>query len=79
MLNPLRNYVLLDLLPSEAPSKTLVVIQAETVAQRGRVISTGPECIDTTVGQTVLVSRLAGYTVGDQLILPEGSILGYLE
>lgn len=56
----------------------LTIIQAERTICRFRVVACGPEVRDVREGQTVLANRLAGTSIGSELLLLESSILGTL-
>lgn len=72
---PLRNQVLLRLQNGTSPAHGLTVIQAERAICRFAVVAVGPEVRDVQRGQTVLANRLAGTSIGDELLLPESAIL----
>lgn len=57
---------------------TLTIIQAERAICRFRVVACGPEVRDVQEGQTVLANRLAGTSIGSEILLPESSILGVI-
>lgn len=77
-ITPLRNQVLLRLQNGTAPPHGLAVIQAERAVCRFRVMACGPDVRDVQEGQIVLANRLAGTSIGDELLLPESAILGTL-
>lgn len=72
---PLRNMVLLRLQNRTVSAHGLTVIQAERAVCRFAVVACGPEVRDVQRGQTVLANRLAGTSIGDELLLPESAIL----
>lgn len=77
-LQPLRDYVLCEALPDPPKSTLLVTISAPNTAQRAKVVAIGPECRLVNVGETVLISRHIGQTVGDQLLVQEPYIMAWV-
>lgn len=78
-ISPLRNMVLVRPAPNgHEVSKLLTVIVPERVLCRFVVVACGPEVRDVQEGQTVLANRLAGTSIGSEILLPESSILGVL-
>src|SRR5690348_13123556 len=77
-LQPLRDYVLCEALPDPPKSTLLVTISAPNTAQRARVVAIGPECRLVKAGETVLISRHIGQTVGDQLLVQEPYIMAWV-
>ena len=78
-IDPLRNLLLVRLHPvAETTGLIHRVTHFESV-RRAAVLAVGPECRDCHVGMTVLVNPLVGQLVGEDLLLPEGSVLGYVE
>lgn len=77
-LQPLRDYVLCSALPDPPKSSLLVTISAPNTAQRATIIACGPECRLVKVGETVLISRHIGQTVGDQLLVQEPYIMAWV-
>lgn len=77
-LAPLRDYVLVEALPDPPKSKLLLTISAPNTAQRAKVAAVGPACRLVKPGETVLVSRLIGQTVGDQVLIQEKYIMAWL-
>lgn len=80
-LIPLRDQVLVR--PRPLPEKTGSIHRVNTlraeVAREADVIAVGPEVRDTIAGHVVVVHSLIGQQVEDMVLLPESSILGYLE
>lgn len=77
-LNPLGSRLLVKL--RAQPQKGLILrVTNDDAARAGDVIAIGPEVRDLEVGQGVLVSSLAGQQVGDDVLLPESSVLAYLD
>lgn len=70
--------VLLHPLNGSAPTHGLTIIQAERAVCRFTVIAVGPEVRDVQPQDIVLANRLAGTSIGDELLLPESAILGSL-
>jgi len=60
------------------PSSSLIVIAPERAICRFLVLAIGPEVRDVQPQQIVLANRLAGTTIGNELLIPESSILGTL-
>ena len=77
-LSPLRDYVLCETLPDLPRSTHLTLIEAPQTAQRAKITAVGPECQFVKPGETILVSRLIGQTVGDQVLVQEPYILAWL-
>ena len=77
-LQPLKNHVLVELMPEAPRSALLTVITNPSRAQPAQVVAIGPEVRDVKVGQRVLVSRLAGQEIGDKVLLREESVLAWL-
>lgn len=77
-LAPLGSRLLVRLRPT--PQKGLILrVANDDAARPADVIAIGPEVRDFEVGQGVLVSALAGQKVGDDVLLPESSVLAYLD
>ena len=75
---PLRNMVLVRPQNGTKLSSSLVVIAPERAICRFLVVAVGPEVRDVRPQQIVLANRLAGTTIGSELLIPESSILGTL-
>ena len=78
-ITPLRNMVLVRLQNGTVPAHGFTIIQAEQVICRFVVMAIGPEVRDVKVWDFVLANRLAGTTIGDELLIPESAILAFLE
>lgn len=78
MLLPLRDYVLVEALPDPPKSAKLLVVSSPNLAQRARVCAIGPECSVVKPGETVLISRLVGQAVGDQVLIQEPHIMAWV-
>jgi co-chaperonin GroES (HSP10) len=78
-LQPTANRVLVSLRP--LPEKTGLIhrVQRQEYAREADVIAVGPECRDVKVGDVVLVSALAGQLVGDNVLMPEAAVMGFVE
>lgn len=77
-LEPLGARILVRLRPT--PQKGLIIrVQQQESARPADVVSVGPECRDVEPGQHVLISSLAGQEVGDQVLLPESSVLAFFD
>jgi co-chaperonin GroES (HSP10) len=77
-LQPLRNRLLVRLRPSVQKGLVIRPNNHES-AGAADILAIGPEVRDFEVGQGVLVSVMAGQLVGDDILLPESSILAYLD
>lgn len=76
-VTPLRDEVLLRLRPIPATTGLIVRVSHAEPTQWADVLAVGDECIDVQVGWVVLVNPLIGTAVGDDLIVPESSVLAY--
>jgi co-chaperonin GroES (HSP10) len=76
-IEPLRNFVLVELRAESAPpaSGIEIVRLQQTPSRYARVLAVGPDTRETAVGTTVIISKLQGYEVGGKLVLPESAIL----
>lgn len=79
VVHPLQDRVLVRLRPLPAKTGSIVRVSRDEIAREADVLAVGPECIDVREGQGVLVNVLTGTEFGDGLLVPEGSILGFLE
>jgi len=82
-LEPLRDYLVVRLLPEpEKPSGLVVpVALTDRPSAHAEIVSTGPEVWDCAPRQRVIVSRLQGYTIdlGEPLVLlRESAVLAHL-
>lgn len=77
-LLPLQDYVLVEALPDPPKSPHLTVLTSPNLAQRAKIHAVGPECSVVKPGETVLISRLVGQAVGDQVLVRESSIMAWL-
>lgn len=77
-IQPLRNYVLVRPENGTKPPSKLVVVAPERVICPFRVLAIGPEVRDVQLGQIVLANRLTGTSIGNDFLLPESAIVGYL-
>ena len=77
-LVPMRDYLLVRLLPEPPKSERLIVFSSPARAQPAEIVAVGPEVRDLTPGLKVLISRLAGQDVGDKVLLQEASVLATL-
>lgn len=78
-LEPLRDLVLIRLRPLPEKTGLILRVSRQEFAGWADVVDTGPECVDVRKGDVVLVSVLAGQQVGEEILLPESSILAYQE
>ena len=74
-LQPLGDRVLVNLLPLPESTGLIIRVSRQEYARKAKVIASGPDCVDIQAGMTVLVSSLVGQEVGDEIIMPEGSVL----
>ena len=65
----------MQLLPSDAPSSIIDVVQNENLTRKATVMAVGELVTDLSVGQTVLCRPLTGMEVGDWHLLPTSGIL----
>lgn len=71
-IHPLGTYLLLRYLPEPAPTGLIQRVSLTTPAARRAVIeAVGPDVLDHTPGQTVVVSTLVGVTVDEGRVLAE--------
>lgn len=77
-LVPLRDYVLVRTLPDPPKSAHLTVLSAPNTAQRATIEAVGPECQIVKPGETVLISRLIGQAVGEQVLIQEPHIMAWV-
>ena len=73
---PLRNMVLVRPRSEKSASDRLIVIQETKPAKPCDVLAVGPEVQDVQVGQVAIVNTITGTVIGDNLLVPETSILG---
>lgn len=81
-LKPLADNVVVRLLANERADDGLVrPVELEQRPQvRAIIEAVGPDTLDVRVGQRVLISRLQGIAVKDDLlVLPEAAVLAFLE
>ena len=76
-IEPLRDYVLVELRDMTAPSASdIEIVRLDATPSRyARVLAVGPDVRETTVGTTVIISKLQGFDIAGQLVLPESAIL----
>lgn len=79
VLQPLGDRVLVNLLPLPETTGLIIRVSRQEYARKAQVVAAGPECVDIREGMTVLVSSLVGQEVGDDIIMPEGSVLAICE
>lgn len=77
-LEPLGSRLLVRLRPQVQTGLIVRVSQNES-ARPADVLAVGPETRDVEVGMGVLVSTLAGQLIGDDVIMPESSVLAFLD
>jgi co-chaperonin GroES (HSP10) len=76
-VEPLGARVLVALRPLQEKIGHIIVPNRNEYARSSVVLATGPDVKDAARGMSVRVSVLAGQLIGDALLLPESSILGY--
>ena len=74
---PLRNLVLCRLRPLPEQTGGIIRVSRYEPARWADVLAVGTECRDVGIGRGVLVNPLVGNLIGDDLMLPEPSILSY--
>lgn len=77
-LNPTGARLLVRLRPTAQKGLIIRVSPGES-ASPADVVAIGPDVRDVSVGMGVLVSTLAGQLVGDQVLMPESSVLAFLD
>lgn len=78
-LEPLGNRLLVRLRPLPETTGRIVRVQRDESARAADVLAIGPETRDVEVGTGVLISTLAGQLIGDRILLPESSVLAFLD
>lgn len=78
-IDPLRNQVLVRLRPLPETTGKIHRVTRFEPARWADVLAVGPECLDVRVGMGVLVNPLVGTLVGEDVLLPEPSVLAYEE
>ena len=76
-IEPLRDFVLVELRAMSAPSASGIEIVRldHTPSRYARVLAVGPNVREAVVGTTVIISKLQGFDIAGQLVLPESAIL----
>lgn len=77
-LTPLRNILVLKLLPPSSNGGKVVVIATEKAVREFTVEQVGPEVRDVSVGSRVLVNLLVCSQVGEFYLCSEPHVLGTL-
>lgn len=78
MITPLRDQVLVELLPEATPQAGVIAVARleSPVSTAARVVAIGDDVRDVAVGASVVVSRLQGIEVGGALLMiPESAVL----
>lgn len=78
-LSPLMAHVLVRLKPLPEKTGSIIRVSRNEYAREADVLAVGPECRDVQVGYVVLVTTLVGQAVNDALLVPESSILAFVE
>jgi co-chaperonin GroES (HSP10) len=77
--HPLMSHVLVRLKPLPEKTGSIIRVDRQEYAREAHVLAVGPECRDVSVGDVVVVTTLAGQVVNDALLVPESSILAFVE
>ena len=75
---PLRNMVLVRFQDEGLQEGELVVIRDPKLVRPARVLAVGPEVRDIKPDMVALVNRVAGTSIGEQVLVPESAIVGTL-
>lgn len=75
---PLGNKIRVEVLPQSERSKVILTMDRETPLRRCRVEAIGPDVTQVRAGQVVLCNLLAGQRFGEQVILPQQSVVATL-
>lgn len=78
-LEPLWSNVLVRLRPLPEKTGLIIRVNRDSYAREADVIAVGPECRDVQTGDIVLVTTLVGQVVGEDHLVPESSILAFVE
>jgi co-chaperonin GroES (HSP10) len=78
-LHPLMSHVLIRLRPLPEKTGSIIRVSRQEYAREAEVLAVGPECRDVSVGDRVVVTTLAGQVVNDAILIPESSILAFVE
>lgn len=78
-LAPLQSNVLVRLRPLPEKTGSIIRVSRAAYAQEADVLAVGPECRDVKQGDVVLVTTLVGQVVGPDTLVPESSILAFVE
>lgn len=78
-LSPLMAHVLVRVRPLPEKTGSIIRVSRNEYAREADVLAVGPECRDVQVGDVVLVTTLVGQAVNDALLVPESSILAFVE
>lgn len=78
-IQPLLNHVLLRLRPLPERTGAIYRVSRSAYAQEADVLAVGPECRDVSPGDVVLVTTLVGQVVGQDHLVPESSILAFVD
>lgn len=78
-LSPLMAQVLVRVRPLPEKTGSIIRVSRNEYAREADVLAVGPECRDVQVGHVILVTTLVGQVVGEDLLVPESSILAFVE
>lgn len=78
-LQPLQDRVLVSLRPLPTMTGHIHRVSRQEYARSADVLAIGPEVRDVKVGDVVLVSALAGQQVGENQLVSEAQIIGYVD
>ena len=81
-MTPLRDKVLLSVLPTPQKSALIIAPEQETVIRWAKRLAIGPDATErfasddqVQIGQTVLVNLMSAQQFGDDYIVPVGALL----
>lgn len=75
---PLKDKILVALLPVERASATLDVIQDPGDTRWATVLELGPEAFKVSKGDEVLIRESFGHAIGeDRLVIPEDAVVAF--
>ena len=76
-VKPLRNLVRCRLRPLPDQTGSIIRVSRFEAARWADVLAVGPECRDVGIGMGILINPLVGQIIGEDLLLPEASVLAY--
>lgn len=78
-LEPLHSHLLIRLRPLPEQTGSIIRVDRNEWAREADVLAIGPECRDVSPGDVILVSTLAGQVIGGEILVPESSVLAFME